>query len=99
MNLLNHLSQSCRALLLTGACLLAHAAPALAATATQVSPANGTAGLPISVTLNWKNLAGADGGDYEVLQGNTVVAGYGITYSGGPYRRTSETLSLDYGKT
>ncbi len=98
MNLLNHLRNSCRTLLFTSACLLIHAAPALAATATQVSPANGAAGLSVKVKLDWKNLVGADGGDYEVLQGNTVVAGYGITYSGGPYRRTSETLSLDYGK-
>jgi hypothetical protein len=72
---------------------------AVAATPTQTAPNDGAVNLPVEVTLDWNTLAGADGYDYEVLDGNTLVAGYGITYSGGPWRRTSVTLSLEYGKT
>lgn len=64
-----------------------------------VSPANGSSGLQRSVTLSWSSHPDADGYDFEVMHGGSQVAGYGITYSGGPYRATSVSLTLDYGKT
>jgi len=64
-----------------------------------MTPANGTSGLTRSVTLTWSNHPEADGYDFEVLHGGSQVAGYGITYSGGPYRATSVNLTLEYGKT
>ena len=64
----------------------------------QISPANGSAVVGARVTLDWSSVGAADGYDFEVLEGDTVVAGYGINYSGGPYRGTSVSLDLGFGK-
>ena len=99
MNQISSLWTHLKPLLLSALSILVTCAGAAAATPTQVAPSDGAVNLPVAVTLDWKSLAGADGYDYEVREGNTLVAGYGITYSGGPWRQTSVTLTLDHGRS
>lgn len=62
-----------------------------------LSPTSGAQIDGTSVTLSWSSVSVADGYDFEVRAGSTVVAGYGINYSGGPWRPTSVTLNLPAG--
>jgi hypothetical protein len=60
-----------------------------------VSPANGASGVGTSVILDWISVGEANGYDWELYEGSTKVAGFGISYSG-PYPNTSVTVNLNY---
>lgn len=65
----------------------------------RLSPTDGAVNVSIHAVLRWQAVPSADGYDFEVLDDGRLVAGYGINYSGGPYRDTSVALDLDYGHT